>query len=691
MKTLKRKSLPLVTALMLVLSMFAMLPAGTFRASALEGSGTKNDPYIIMTYADLYRFIGSSTRNLNSLGSEEYFKLGNDVYSEDSKTDYYFNLTADYSRTVYIDLAGHTLSRIVRSSDDKLFYVGENCTLVISDSKGGGEVHTTKNQTGQFNMFIVTNGGTLRINGGSFIDYSPFMHHKNTLYFCQVISTLDSKTASGSCTVEINDGYFESEIWLIRHSFGSLTINGGIFSQRSDVDGMSGRFDGIIMYSENYYIRNCMLTGNVSVTEISGSKLKSHMPSDVKIISDGNTVSLKDKTDIIKGVKITVYTPEGIKGMKWNGNTLSWNKYVNASKYGLQVEKRGLSETQFKVVDPILYSSANSYDLTSFFKTNGVGEYRVLMGAETDSGMLLSKVTYSSTVTYDPRQAVSSAAVIVAVPRDGNLPGEPRINTGGLLIQNGIWYKGASINGEKMSGTEKFIAGQKYTLYVILDTDSDHKFASGMTGTVNGNTATTAGFAGSVFLIYTFTALPDNTLHQVNITVKEPKAGAIISDNCGVLSVTPSDMGVNVYNNSSAKNKVSWTDPPYMIQTGVTKFTASKTYTLNFKLAQSYSLSEGAPKYELSEKTVVKVNGKTAEYAGRNGIYYTYKLKFTVPEGLKGDVDGNGSVNMKDLTTLQRYVNGWNVTINEANADLDGNGSVNMKDVAALQKLINSL
>ena len=691
MKTLKSKSLPLVTALMLVLSMFALLPAGTFRVSALEGSGTKNDPYIIMTYADLYRFIGSSTRNLNSLAGEEYFKLGNDVYSEDSKDDYFFNLTADSPHTVYIDLAGHILSRITSSSDAKLFNVGENCTLVINDSKGGGEVHTTKNKTGQFNMFIVTNGGTLRINGGGFIDYSPFMHYKDYLYFCQIISTVDSKTASSSCTVEINDGYFESLIWLIRHNFGSLTINGGVFVQRSDIDGMSGRFDGIIMYSENYYIKNCMLSANASETEISGSKLKSHMPSDAKIISDGKTVSLKDKTDIIKGGKITVYTPEGIKGMKWNGNTLSWNKYVNASKYGLQVEKRGFNETEFKILEPVLYTSDTSYDLMSFFKNNGVGEYRVLMGAETNDGTLLSKVTYSQTVTYDPRQGISSVAVSVNAPRDGDLPSEPRTSTGGVTIQSSIWYKGASINGEKMSATEKFVEGQKYTLYVLFDTDSDHKFASGLTGTVNGNTATTAGFAGSVFMIYTFTALPDNTLPQVNITVKEPRAGAVISDNCGVLSVTPSDMGVNVYNNSSAKNKVSWTDPPYMIQTGVTKFTAGKTYTLNFKLAQSYSLSEGAPKYELSEKTVVKVNGKTAEYAGRNGIYYTYKLKFTVPEGLKGDVDGNGVINMKDLTTLQRYVNGWDVTINEANADLDDSGSINMKDVAALQKMINSL
>ena len=58
---------------------------------------------------------------------------------------------------------------------------------------------------------------------------------------------------------------------------------------------------------------------------------------------------------------------------------------------------------------------------------------------------------------------------------------------------------------------------------------------------------------------------------------------------------------------------------------------------------------------------------------------------------LRGDVDGNGKLNMKDLATLQRYVNGWDVKINEKNADLTGEGKINMKDVAELQKLLNSL
>ena len=183
---------------------------------------------------------------------------------------------------------------------------------------------------------------------------------------------------------------------------------------------------------------------------------------------------------------------------------------------------------------------------------------------------------------------------------------------------------------------------------------------------------------------------PENYIDTVSITIPEPKAGEIITDNQNVLSVTPSDMSVTVYNSSNTKNKVTWSDPPYMIQLGVTEFKNGKTYTLSFKLAQTYTYGQDAPEAELSEKTSVKVNGRQAEFTGKDGFYYTYQLKFTVG-GLKGDVDGNGVINMKDLATLQRYVNGWDVTINEANSDLDDSGSINMKDVAALQRLINSL
>ena len=50
-----------------------------------------------------------------------------------------------------------------------------------------------------------------------------------------------------------------------------------------------------------------------------------------------------------------------------------------------------------------------------------------------------------------------------------------------------------------------------------------------------------------------------------------------------------------------------------------------------------------------------------------------------------GDINDDGIVNAKDVTTLRRYLaGGWNVNINTKNADVDGDGNVNTKDVTIL-------
>ena len=248
---------------------------------------------------------------------------------------------------------------------------------------------------------------------------------------------------------------------------------------------------------------------------------------------------------------------------------------------------------------------------------------------------------------------------------------------------------------ELLSDDDVFEEGKTYTAWVTVYLkagcymDYETWINKDETSSINGKKTRMYNLGGltAYDMEATFTArIPDT----VNITVPEPKAGEIITNNQDVISVTPSDSGVKVYDNGRRKNKVTWSDPPYMIQWGVTEFKNGKTYTLKFKLAQTYAVGEPAPDFELNEDTVVNVNGKRAEFTGKDGFYYTYQLKFTVG-GLKGDVDGNGVINMKDLATLQRYVNGWDVTINEANSDLDNSGSINMKDVAALQRLINSL
>ncbi|MCQ2291027.1 MAG: dockerin type I repeat-containing protein, partial [Muribaculaceae bacterium] len=56
-------------------------------------------------------------------------------------------------------------------------------------------------------------------------------------------------------------------------------------------------------------------------------------------------------------------------------------------------------------------------------------------------------------------------------------------------------------------------------------------------------------------------------------------------------------------------------------------------------------------------------------------------------EGLKGDVNGDGVVNVSDVTALINKILGTASYSNEV-CDIDGNGAVNVSDVTALINLI---
>jgi hypothetical protein len=56
---------------------------------------------------------------------------------------------------------------------------------------------------------------------------------------------------------------------------------------------------------------------------------------------------------------------------------------------------------------------------------------------------------------------------------------------------------------------------------------------------------------------------------------------------------------------------------------------------------------------------------------------------------LTGDLDENGSVNLKDAILLFRYVAGWDVEFHTDAADMDGNGTVNSKDAILLFRYVS--
>ena len=58
-------------------------------------------------------------------------------------------------------------------------------------------------------------------------------------------------------------------------------------------------------------------------------------------------------------------------------------------------------------------------------------------------------------------------------------------------------------------------------------------------------------------------------------------------------------------------------------------------------------------------------------------------------EVLLGDVNEDGTVNMRDCTILQQYLNEWDVEVNLSACDVNGDNDVNMKDLSLLQQYLN--
>ena len=74
----------------------------------------------------------------------------------------------------------------------------------------------------------------------------------------------------------------------------------------------------------------------------------------------------------------------------------------------------------------------------------------------------------------------------------------------------------------------------------------------------------------------------------------------------------------------------------------------------------------------------------TGDWFGTKTI--TYMIK---PQSILGDLNGDETVNLKDVVLLRRYIaGGWSVTLDESVADVNGDETVNLKDVVLLRRYI---
>ena len=307
-----------VTAAAVFFALCSGLPADV---KAYSGEGSKSDPIVVTTYEELQGLL----YNKNAEGAETlYIRLGEDIASEDELDNYSFCLDSDFTYNVHLDLAGHSISRSAETSDTAIFELKNNAVLTVDDSVGGGTVTGRLNFSDPYKMsciFDVRDNAVLTINGGSFDNYSNPALYKDV---CLNV---------GGGTVTVNGGRFRSDNKAAEQTFGSLTINNGVFTVREEIiDGMpapgytndyheqeeeeGGMKKGLFFSSNHgdFFINNCTVRAenNKAWICVNGSKapntVKAHIPESATVTADGVQVTLEDETEL-SAKEITIASP----------------------------------------------------------------------------------------------------------------------------------------------------------------------------------------------------------------------------------------------------------------------------------------------------------------------------------------------------------------------------------------------
>ena len=211
---------------------------------------------VVYTYDELYEYL---------LDCQGWYtvsvKLGADIDQEDMQNDR--TLLVNYSN-VTLDLNGHKLSRKARSIDVYLFEVINGGTLTVKDSQGGGSVYFENTDNSGSSLFSVRYKATLNIYGGKFID-DPLDDGYS------LIEVLESN-------VNIYGGEFVSENVILniesstRHSCTvhcKAVIYGGTFQSGKSysiyaLDDLEGGYSTLMVlggrfYNSSQYHRNCFV------------------------------------------------------------------------------------------------------------------------------------------------------------------------------------------------------------------------------------------------------------------------------------------------------------------------------------------------------------------------------------------------------------------------------------------------
>ena len=617
------------------------------------------------------------------------------------------------SANVTLDLNGKTINRNLTSvADNGQIFINRGI-FRITDSKGTGKITGAYHKT--VGAIKNSGSGTLYFEGGTVTGntagaggygYGGGISNDGTLYMTGGVITNNKAVYGGGIYNDANAG-------------GKVYISGGSITNNTALSG------GGIYNASELHISGGNISGNIATGDTNGNKVGG-----VDSLAESSTAVtyISGNTIITGNYGAGSYVNVCASALKLEG------KLTNGAKIGYYGTTAGTFTTGWSsymgTASPSAYFSS---DNSNFSVTGSGGEAALTAGGGGQT------VTEYYTVKFDAnggsgtmKDMIASSDSLFTLPVCGfTAPSGKTFDSWDLGAENksvkitkdttvkAIWkstqtttYYTVSYAANGGTGqlplADTVAAGSSYTISDCkLTPPSGKTFAGWKSGsttykandkvTVNSDMTLTAQWADAV--TYCTVSFASNGGSGTMQSVSVAKGSSYTLPSCGFTA--PTGYEFNGWDKGTA---------------GVTKITITgnvtltaqwkaKTYTVTFASNGGSGTMNSVPvtygsKYTLPACTFKAPAGKVFSKwdkgaANTTSITITGNVTLTAQwtdasAVLKGDVNGDGEIGMKDITDLQRYVNGWDVTIVIANADLNGDGEIGMKDITDLQKLVNS-
>ncbi len=329
------------------------------------------------------------------------------------------------------------------------------------------------------------------------------------------------------------------------------------------------------------------------------------------------------------------------KGQTPDYTTVSSAPYQYTAEV-VQWLRRGRTDTVMSPTDT--FAAGGTYVARVKF-TAKPGYY---LGSRTKFFINRTEYSYNSEEIYErvftaPDDRIHFADCLVTEPSPGKYPSMTATSGDSqkYTVELKNWYLVENGSETLMTSTDSFAPGKTYAVTATYTAVDDWQLTEDTVYTINGQ-ATTSNGRGQYKTTFT---TPAPTISNASCSVIEPVGGFKLNyyqhydqATCDSERYTVSGVEWFIYEGRE------------MTALGANDvYTAGKTYIARVK----FTANDG---YMFTDNTVFKINGKAAEKVDIRGVIY-WQVRF-VPEQrfAIGDANGDGVVNIKDVTTIQRHV-----------------------------------